>query len=58
MHLSRSLFGPTVEVQVAAAFARQVDATDLRAAAAAVLASEGANGRSPLLESFSVQGAS
>ena len=33
--------GPTVEVQVAAAFARQVDATDLHAAAAAVLASEG-----------------
>ena len=41
MHLSRSPFGPTVEVQVAAAFARQVDATDLHAAAAAVLVSEG-----------------
>ena len=41
MHLSRSPSGPTVEVQVAAAFARQVDATDLHAAAAAVLASEG-----------------
>jgi len=41
MHLSRSPFGPTVEVQVAAAFARQVDTMDLHAAAAAVLASEG-----------------
>ncbi len=41
MQLSRSPSGPTVEVQVAAAFARQVDATDLHAAAAAVLASEG-----------------
>ncbi len=41
MHLSRSPSGPTVEVQVAAAFARQVDATDLHAAAVAALASEG-----------------
>jgi rRNA maturation RNase YbeY len=41
MHLSRSPSGPTVEVQVAAAFARQVDTTDLHDAAAAVLASEG-----------------